>query len=165
MEEGDSYTQALEIAERLFKKAADEESRRLNRPLSEPELKRLRTSIVPPYDGSKFETKWYKLRRNAPSHTVVAHLQTDTYSHIHFDKEQARAISVREAARLQSFPDGFRFPGNMKESFAQIGNAVPPLLASALGRSILETVRGKDLGASHTAKSKGMDQPILEHRP
>ena len=58
----------------------------------------------------------------------------DTYSHIHYDSQQARTISVREAARLQSFPDGFRFAGAMNAAFRQIGNAVPPLLALAVAR-------------------------------
>jgi len=59
-------------------------------------------------------------------------LAKDSYSHIHYDDEQGRMISVREAARLQSFPDAFRFAGNMGDCFRQIGNAVPPLLAAAL---------------------------------
>lgn len=59
-----------------------------------------------------------------------------SYSHIHYDSDQARTISVREAARLQSFPDGFQFCGTMNPAFRQIGNAVPPLMALALAREI-----------------------------
>jgi DNA (cytosine-5)-methyltransferase 1 len=62
----------------------------------------------------------------------MAHLGKDGYSHIHYDNDQARTISVREAARLQSFPDGFMFCGTMNPAFRQIGNAVPPLLGKAL---------------------------------
>ncbi len=62
----------------------------------------------------------------------MAHIGKDTYSHIHYDSHQARTISVREAARLQSFPDGFVFAGTMNPAFRQIGNAVPPLLISAI---------------------------------
>jgi DNA (cytosine-5)-methyltransferase 1 len=61
-----------------------------------------------------------------PARTLMAHIGKDTYSHIHYDSEQARTISVREAARLQSFPDGFIFAGTMNPAFRQIGNAVPP---------------------------------------
>jgi DNA (cytosine-5)-methyltransferase 1 len=67
---------------------------------------------------------------------LMAHLGKDSYSHIHYDSMQARTISVREAARLQSFPDGFVFRGSMNAGFRQIGNAVPPLLAYALARQI-----------------------------
>jgi DNA (cytosine-5)-methyltransferase 1 len=65
----------------------------------------------------------------------MAHLGKDSYSHIHFDDSQARTISVREAARLQSFPDGFVLRGTMNPAFKQIGNAVPPLLAYAIAQT------------------------------
>ena len=74
-----------------------------------------------------------------PARTLLAHLGKDGYSHIHYDSRQARPISVREAARLQSFPDGFRFAGTMNPAFRQIGNAVPPLLA----RAVAQTLRGQ----------------------
>jgi DNA (cytosine-5)-methyltransferase 1 len=70
----------------------------------------------------------------------MAHLGKDSYSHIHYDSEQARTISVREAARLQSFPDGFKFAGTMNPAFRQIGNAVPPLMAWRLAESILQSI-------------------------
>ena len=69
----------------------------------------VKASIVPPYDPKKFPNKWRKLEPGKPSCTLTAHLSKDSYSHIHYDGEQARTISVREAARLQSFPDGFIF--------------------------------------------------------
>jgi DNA (cytosine-5)-methyltransferase 1 len=91
-----------------------------------------------PYDPGKFPNKWWKLRAEAPVRTLMAHLGKDSYSHIHFDSEQARTITVREAARLQSFPDGFVFKGSMNPAFKQIGNAVPPLFAYAIARAIRE---------------------------
>jgi DNA (cytosine-5)-methyltransferase 1 len=72
------------------------------------------------------------MEADAPARTLMAHIGKDTYSHIHYDSSQARTISVREAARLQSFPDGFHFHGTMNPAFRQIGNAVPPLLAHAV---------------------------------
>jgi DNA (cytosine-5)-methyltransferase 1 len=141
MSPGDQYPEALDIAEEILQKRISLEEGYLGRSLEPKELSVLRKSIVPPYDRSKFESKWTKLKGDKPSHTIVAHLQYDTYSHIHYDSEQARAISVREAARLQSFPDGFRFLGAMRDAFRMIGNAVPPLLAEAIGRSILRTIR------------------------
>lgn len=92
----------------------------------------LHDSIVPPYDVNKFPNRWWKLRPDYPVRTLMAHIGKDTYSHIHWDREQARTISVREAARLQGFPDGFRFSGTMNPAFRQIGNAVPPLMAAAI---------------------------------
>jgi DNA (cytosine-5)-methyltransferase 1 len=89
-----------------------------------------------PYDPSKFSNKWWKLDSNKPVRTLLAHLGKDSYSHIHFDSEQARTISIREAARLQSFPDGFIFKGSMNPALKQIGNAVPALFAYAIAMSM-----------------------------
>src|SRR5688572_21279239 len=75
-----------------------------------------------------------------PARTLMAHLGKDSYSHIHYDSRQARTISVREAARLQSFPDRFTFCGTMNPAFRQIGNAVPPLLAKALAGTIADAL-------------------------
>ena len=92
-------------------------------------------AFVPPYDVGKFPNKWRKMEPDLPARTLMAHLGKDGYSHIHYDSDQARTISVREAARLQSFPDGFTFCGTMNPAFRQIGNAVPPLLARAVARA------------------------------
>ena len=105
----------------------------------------LRDSIVPPYDHTKFPNKWWKLQENFPSRTLMAHLSHDSYSHIHYDAAEARTISVREAARLQSFPDSFEFCGAMNAAFGQIGNAVPPLMANALASGLLQQLRAVDL--------------------
>jgi len=93
-----------------------------------------------PYDPTKFPNKWWVLEPDKPVRTVLAHLGKDSYSHIHFDAAQARTISLREAARLQSFPDGYRFEGSMNQALRQIGNAVPPLLAYALAVGIRESL-------------------------
>ncbi|MBK9169104.1 MAG: DNA (cytosine-5-)-methyltransferase [Bryobacterales bacterium] len=89
-----------------------------------------------PYDPDKFPNKWWKLYRDRPAGTLLAHLGKDSYSHIHYDRTQARTISVREAARLQSFPDGFMFRGSMNPAFKQIGNAVPPVVAYAIAMAM-----------------------------
>ena len=142
MKEGDQYPEAHKLALKMF----DEKLSKLARmgawikPASE-RYEDLKRSIVPPYDASKFPNKWRKIARDQPARTVMAHLSKDGYSHIHYDDAQARTISVREAARLQSFPDGFVFAGAMNQAFQQIGNAVPPLMAKAIAAEIMKTIR------------------------
>jgi DNA (cytosine-5)-methyltransferase 1 len=116
----------------------------------------LRSRMVPPYDPEKFPNKWRKLEPDKPSCTVTAHLGKDTYSHIHYDSRQARTISVREAARLQSFPDGFVFSGMMNSAFRQIGNAVPPLMAWAIASTLNEMLglEGSARGETSVAGQK-----------
>lgn len=80
--------------------------------------------------------KYHVLDWNKPSNTIVAHLHKDGLRHIHPDYKQARSITVREAARLQSFDDDFEFIGNQGEQYKMIGNAVPPLFAKVIAQSV-----------------------------
>lgn len=136
MPHGAEYPEAFATAEKIFERTA----KRMKLKTGTKAYTELRKSIVPPYDVAKFPNKWWKLRPDFPVRTLMAHIGKDTYSHIHYDGEQQRTISVREAARLQSFPDGFRFEGAMNTAFRQIGNAVPPLMAFALAEKIREAL-------------------------
>ncbi|MDC6450347.1 DNA cytosine methyltransferase [Pseudomonadales bacterium] len=80
--------------------------------------------------------KYYVLRNELPSNTIPAHLYKDGLRHIHPDSEQARSITVREAARLQSFPDDFEFSGPNGSKYKMIGNAVPPTFARKIGKAL-----------------------------
>lgn len=145
LDPGDQYPQAHQHALRMFEEKLAKLRKRGRAPAEgTAAYKELMSSIVPPYDAGKFPNKWRKMWRDQPARTLMAHLGKDGYSHIHYDSEQARTISVREAARLQSFPDGFRFCGTMNPAFRQIGNAVPPLMAKALARVMLKALTGAE---------------------
>jgi DNA (cytosine-5)-methyltransferase 1 len=142
MNPGDQYPEAHRHAMQLFEERLKQLARKGKqvRP-GTAEYKALKKKIVPPYDAKKFPNKWRKMESDQPARTLMAHLGKDGYSHIHYDSGQARTISVREAARLQSFPDGFMFEGTMNPAFRQIGNAVPPLMAKAIADEIMGRFR------------------------
>lgn len=82
--------------------------------------------------GNSYVVQWWDL----PSKTIIAHLYKDGNQFIHPDHTQARTFTVREAARIQSFPDDFVFEGARTDQYKQIGNAVPPLLANAIAKAL-----------------------------
>jgi len=103
--------------------------------------KRLNYSLLPPRlikhnNLDSFTNRFQVVNGNGISHTVVAHIAMDGHYYIHPDKEQNRSISVREAARIQSFPDDYFFEGSRTSAFKQIGNAVPPLMAEMIAQKI-----------------------------
>lgn len=103
------------------------------------ELRRYRSDI--------FDDKYKRLDWDSLSRTITAHISKDGYWYIH--PEQHRTLTVREAARIQTFPDYFRFSGSPTAGFKQIGNAVPPMLGQAIGGAVLASLaRGTQISAS-----------------
>jgi DNA (cytosine-5)-methyltransferase 1 len=93
-----------------------------------------------PFREDIFQDRLKRLVMKEPSWTVIAHIGMDGYMYIH--PTENRTLSVREAARIQSFPDDFEFVGNQQETYVQVGNAVPPLLGKAIGESIMKYLEG-----------------------
>lgn len=89
-----------------------------------------------PYDKSSFKDRYTRQHRNRPCSTIVAHMSKDGLMFIH--PTQNRSLTPREAARIQSFPDWFEFPIARTHQFRVIGNAVPPLVAEAVGLAAVE---------------------------
>jgi DNA (cytosine-5)-methyltransferase 1 len=99
--------------------------------------------------------KYFVIRPGEPSNTIPAHLYKDGLRHIHWDPDQARSITVREAARLQSFPDDFEFVGAQMDAYKMIGNAVPPVFSRILADSVAELLSSAAIHPMTVKKRSG----------
>lgn len=105
------------------------------------DLAKRRPILITHKNTTSFTNRFNVVKADLPaSHTVLAHMAMDGHYYIHPDIKQHRSLSVREAARLQSFPDDFYFEGSRSAQFRQIGNAVPPKMAEQIAKKIKEII-------------------------
>ena len=119
--------------QKIFRMLGEDIEKRQNKYVSTEALKELYTKMT----GKKSNIhKYYVLRWDEPSNTIPAHLYKDGMRHIHPDSKQARSITVREAARLQTFSDDFVFLGPSMAQYKMIGNAVPSDFAKVIAKAL-----------------------------